>query len=112
MTHFLLADVLQRYYIYARLYRHVILSFSVAGVIRSYSDRTYRINEVAKRYTWNQTITFDECTLDSARAIRDTMRVAVTRNFVVYDSNDRVVRYAMSNKVGLVTGITSSMAVF
>lgn len=74
------------------------------GVIRSYSDRTYRIKEVAKRYTWNQTITFDECTLDSARAIRDTMRVAVTRNFVVYDPNDRVVRYAMSNKIGLVTG--------
>lgn len=74
------------------------------GLIRSYSDRTYRINEVASRYTWNQTITFDECTLDSARAIRDTMRVAITRNFVVYDSNDRVVRYAMSNKVGLVTG--------
>ena len=62
------------------------------------------MNDVASRFTWNQTITFDECTLDDARAIRDTMRVSVSRNFVLYDSNDRVVRFAMSNKVGLISG--------
>ena len=39
------------------------------------------------------------------------MRVSVTRNFVVYDSNDRVVRFAMSNKIGLVTGTDVNMMI-
>ena len=85
--------------------RNTIFLF-FTGLIRSFSDRTYRVNEVASRFTWNQTITFEECTLDPARAVRDTMRVSVNRNFVLYDVNDRVVRFAMSNKVGLLTGKT------
>ena len=81
-----------------------LMFINFSGLIRSFSDRTYRVNDVASRFTWNQTITFDECTLDDARAVRDTMRVSVSRNFVLYDSNDRVVRFAMSNKVGLISG--------
>ena len=81
-----------------------LMFINFSGLIRSFSDRTYRVNDVASRFTWNQTITFDECTLDDARAVRDTMRVSVSRNFVLYDANDRVVRFAMSNKVGLISG--------
>lgn len=74
------------------------------GVIRSRSDRTFRVNNVGRRYTWDQTIAFDECTNDPSRSNRETMRLGVTRNFVIYDPQDRIVRYAMSNKISLMTG--------
>lgn len=75
------------------------------GVIKSFSTRTYRMNEVAYKYTWDQTITFNECQHDPSRLISDSMRLGVTRNFVVYDDQNDVVRYAMSNKIGIMTGM-------
>lgn len=75
------------------------------GVIKSFSTRTYRLNEVAYKYTWDQTITFKECEHDPSRSISDSMRLGVTRNFVVYDDQNDVVRFAMSNKVGIMTGM-------
>ncbi|XP_052256418.1 nidogen-1-like [Dreissena polymorpha] len=76
------------------------------GVIESTSDRTFRLNEVAYQYSWNQTITFDEC--EHAPAGLDGggnyMRLSVSRNYINYDPNERVVRYAMSNKVNAMTG--------
>lgn len=75
------------------------------GVIKSFSTRTYRMNEVAYKYTWDQTITFKECEHDPSRKISDSMKLGVTRNFVVYDNQNNVVRFAMSNKVGIITGM-------
>ncbi|KAK3595925.1 hypothetical protein CHS0354_032433 [Potamilus streckersoni] len=74
------------------------------GYIRSHSDRIYRVNNVAFKYTWDQTIHYTECRHDPGRNVTDTMRLSVSRNFVVYDDNDRVVRFAMSNKIGVLTG--------
>ena len=62
------------------------------------------MNEVAYKYTWDQTITFNECEHDPSRQISDSMRLGVTRNFVVYDDQNDVVRFAMTNKIGIMTG--------
>jgi hypothetical protein len=58
------------------------LNWFLTGVIKSFSTRTYRLNEIAYKYTWDQTITFKECEHDPSRSISDSMRLGVTRNFV------------------------------
>jgi len=78
---------------------HLLLS----GRIRSTSERTFRANEVANKYTWDNVITFDECEFGPIDPNdRNTMRLAVSRNFVVYESN--VVRFAMTNVINALTG--------
>ncbi|PVD26094.1 hypothetical protein C0Q70_13762 [Pomacea canaliculata] len=73
------------------------------GLIKAFSVRSYRVNDIAFRYTWDTTITFVECEADpSVRP--DTMRLSVTRNYVVHNDKDQVLRYAMSNKVTVFTG--------
>lgn len=74
------------------------------GVIRSTSDRTFHVNSIAYKYTWDQEIHFEECPYDPSKEEQDTNRLSVTRNFVLYDSFDKVVRFAMSNKVSKRTG--------
>ncbi|KAL5008100.1 hypothetical protein ScPMuIL_013681 [Solemya velum] len=72
------------------------------GVIKSYSSRTYRVNEIAHKYTWDQTITFKECQQDVDH-ISDTMRLSVSRNLVSYDNDNEVIRFAMSNRIRVLT---------
>ncbi|ESO97555.1 hypothetical protein LOTGIDRAFT_208735 [Lottia gigantea] len=74
------------------------------GVIKSFSTRTYRINEVAYRYTWDQTIYFKECMNDPMKDEGEITQLSITRSFVVYNEQDQVVRYAGSNKVGVYAG--------
>ncbi|KAK7103484.1 nidogen-like [Littorina saxatilis] len=73
------------------------------GVVKSFSVRTYRVNDVAFRYTWDQTLSFEECEADPSPSTH-TMRLSVSRNFVRHSEKDQVVRYAMSNKVSVMTG--------
>lgn len=73
------------------------------GLIKSFSVRTYRVNDVAFRYTWDTTLTYEECEADPSPPLH-TMRVAVTRNYVRHSQQDQVVRYAMSNKVSVMSG--------
>ncbi|KAL8607394.1 hypothetical protein ACOMHN_024419 [Nucella lapillus] len=73
------------------------------GLVKSFSVRSYRVNDVAFRYTWDQTLTYEECEADpNPRSY--TTRLAVSRNFVRHSEKDQVVRYAMSNKVSVRTG--------
>ncbi|KAJ8309420.1 hypothetical protein KUTeg_014294 [Tegillarca granosa] len=74
------------------------------GLIKSYSSRVYRMNDVAYRYSWDQTINFKECEYDNRQQSSDTMRLSVTKNFVVYDDLDMVIRFAMTNKIAVFTG--------
>ncbi|XP_048259530.1 nidogen-1-like [Haliotis rufescens] len=74
------------------------------GLIKARSSRTFRINDVAYRYTWDQTIMFAECTADPDVLAVGTVRLSVGRNFVFFDSGNQVVRFAQSNKVGMLTG--------
>ncbi|KAK7504328.1 hypothetical protein BaRGS_00004632, partial [Batillaria attramentaria] len=73
------------------------------GLIKSFSVRTYRVNDVAFRYTWDTTLTYEECDADPSPDLH-TMRLAVTRNYVRHNEQDQVVRYAMSNKVSVMSG--------
>ncbi|WAR19053.1 NDG-like protein [Mya arenaria] len=74
------------------------------GRIQSTSERTFRVNEIAHRYTWDQTITYEECEHAPVDAEGNYMRLGVTRNFINYDPQERVVRHASSNKVALMSG--------
>lgn len=73
------------------------------GLVKSFSVRTYRVNDVAFRYTWDQTISFEEC---KAHLVPDTqtMKLTVSRNFVRHSNRDQVVRYAMTNRISVMSG--------
>lgn len=74
------------------------------GTIKSFAARTFRINDIAYRYSWDNTITFDECESDDSSNGNDVMKVIVSRHYVKHNENDNVVRYAMSSKVGIFVG--------
>ncbi|CAL1530382.1 unnamed protein product [Lymnaea stagnalis] len=73
------------------------------GTVKAFVERTYRVNDVAYRYTWDNTITFDECD-DGKTLASDVLRLTVNRHFVKHSQQDQVVRFAMTSKVGLFTG--------
>ncbi|XP_043535972.1 nidogen-1 [Chiloscyllium plagiosum] len=60
------------------------------GTSRSYS------------FQLKQTITFQGCIYDDddARLVPATQQLSVDRTFVLYDKNEQILRYAMSNKIG------------
>ncbi|BFZ12302.1 hypothetical protein BsWGS_15341 [Bradybaena similaris] len=74
------------------------------GTIKSFVARTYRVNDVAYQYSWDNTITFNECDTGEFHSTNDVMRLSVTRHFVKHSEKDKVVRYAMTSKVGLFAG--------
>ncbi|XP_064621672.1 nidogen-1-like isoform X2 [Lineus longissimus] len=76
------------------------------GVLRSFANRQYTVDGVAMQYSIDQTIRYTEC---SARPVDPNevtaQRVSVERFFVVYDDRERILRFAMTNKVApLLTG--------
>jgi hypothetical protein len=70
------------------------------GVLRSFANRQYTVDGIAHQYSIDQTIRFTEC---SARPVDPDVvtaqRVSVERFFVVYDDRERILRFAMTNKV-------------
>lgn len=71
------------------------------GIIRSHSSRSYRLegNILEVPFTIDQTISYTVCEFEHQDPMLDTMRLKVTRNFIVYDDKEQIVRYAMSNKI-------------
>ena len=67
------------------------------------------MNDVAFRYTWDQTISYEECGANP-EPIRDTMKLTVSKNFVRHSDKDRVVRYAMTNRIALLAGKTDHLS--
>ncbi|GCB73342.1 hypothetical protein scyTo_0002489 [Scyliorhinus torazame] len=56
-----------------------------------------------------QTISFHGCIHDDdARLVPTTQQLSVDRTFVLYDKNEQILRYAMSNKIGPVQDDSSS----
>ncbi|CAG5121406.1 unnamed protein product [Candidula unifasciata] len=74
------------------------------GTIKSFVARTYRVNDVAYQYSWDNTITFNECDTGEFTSTNDVMRLSVSRHYVKHSEQDKVVRYAMTSKVGLFAG--------
>lgn len=62
-------------------------------------------NGVAPTYTvsyqWRQTISFDECIHDdSHHSGSATQQLSVDSVFVLYNKEEQILRYAMSNSIG------------
>uniref|UniRef100_A0A8C8GSY6 Nidogen-1 n=1 Tax=Oncorhynchus tshawytscha TaxID=74940 RepID=A0A8C8GSY6_ONCTS len=78
--------------------------------ITSSSNRDYTVSLLdgsvqTKTYQWRQTITYQSCPNDEAvRAVQPTQQLSVDQIFVMYDSGNQLIRYAMSNKIGSIHG--------
>uniref|UniRef100_A0A673TLK3 Nidogen 1 n=1 Tax=Suricata suricatta TaxID=37032 RepID=A0A673TLK3_SURSU len=80
------------------------------GVITSSSTREYTVMEPEQdgaasstiyTYQWRQTITFQECTHDTSRStLPNTQQLSVDSVFVLYNQEERILRYALSNSIG------------
>uniref|UniRef100_A0A674C0U4 Nidogen 1 n=1 Tax=Salmo trutta TaxID=8032 RepID=A0A674C0U4_SALTR len=82
---------------YKELYQYVITSSSKRDYTVSLPDGSVQ----TKTYQWRQTITYQSCPNDEAvRAVQPTQQLSVDQIFVMYDSGNQLIRYAMSNKIG------------
>uniref|UniRef100_A0A2I3GRT3 Nidogen 1 n=1 Tax=Nomascus leucogenys TaxID=61853 RepID=A0A2I3GRT3_NOMLE len=80
------------------------------SVITSSSTREYTVTEPERdgaspsrvyTYQWRQTITFQECIHDDSRpALPSTQQLSVDSVFVLYNQEERILRYALSNSIG------------
>lgn len=78
-------------------------SISRPGLILSQSSRTFRTQGLPTKYpfTIEQSIVYEACQYALSEDLQlepTTLRVA--KNFIGYESKDRIVRYGMSNKIG------------
>uniref|UniRef100_A0A2K6EN81 Nidogen 1 n=1 Tax=Propithecus coquereli TaxID=379532 RepID=A0A2K6EN81_PROCO len=81
-----------------------------SSVITSSSTREYTVTEPGRdgaapshtyTYQWRQTITFQECVHDDSRpALPSTQQLSVDSVFVLYNQEERILRYALSNSIG------------
>uniref|UniRef100_A0A8C9CD24 Nidogen 1 n=1 Tax=Phocoena sinus TaxID=42100 RepID=A0A8C9CD24_PHOSS len=79
-------------------------------VITSSSTREYTVTEPERdgaapshvhTYQWRQTITFQECVHDDSQpALPSTQQLSVDSVFVLYNQEERILRYALSNSIG------------
>lgn len=86
------------------------LYHSSSSVITSSSTREYSVTEPERDgvspvytvpYQWRQTITFDECIHDdSLHSVPATQQLSVDSVFVLYNRDEQILRYAMSNSIG------------
>ncbi|XP_040824025.1 nidogen-1 [Ochotona curzoniae] len=81
-----------------------------SNVITSSSTREYTVTEPQRdgtspshtyTYQWRQTITFQDCVHDDSRpALANTQQLSVDSVFVLYNQEERILRYALSNSIG------------
>ncbi|XP_041803273.1 nidogen-1 [Chelmon rostratus] len=80
------------------------------NLITSSSTRDYVVSlpdgsTDTRTYQWRQTITFQSCQHGEAlRDVKPTQMLSVEQVFVMYNANDELIRFAMSNKIGDVNG--------
>ncbi|XP_020511653.1 nidogen-1-like [Labrus bergylta] len=78
------------------------------NLITSSSNRDYTISSPdgssqTSSYQWRQTVTFESCQHDEAtREVPSTQQLSVDQIFVMFDTENDLIRYAMSNKIGSV----------
>ncbi|XP_071390603.1 nidogen-1 [Centroberyx affinis] len=89
---------------YSEIYQYshnLITSSSTRDYVVSFPDGSTD----TRKYQWRQTITFQSCQHDEAsRATQPTQMLTVDQVFVMYDANNQLIRFAMSNKIGDVNG--------
>lgn len=75
-------------------------------MITSSSRRDYTVNmpdgSVRKHsYLWTQSIRFQSCPHEELMSsVPDSQQLSVDQIFVMYDSGNQLIRFAMSNKIG------------
>lgn len=80
------------------------------NLITSSSTRDYKVNypdgrSETKTYQWRQTITFNSCEhSEPLKDVKPSQMLRVEQVFVLYDANNELARFAMSNKIGDVSG--------
>ncbi|KAI3352670.1 hypothetical protein L3Q82_020124 [Scortum barcoo] len=78
------------------------------NLITSSSNRDYTITSpdgavLTRSYQWRQTVTFQSCEHDeTTRVAPSTQQLSVDQIFVMFDADNHLIRYAMSNKIGSV----------
>ena len=99
---------------YLKLHQHCnvnlfsLFSLLLQPVITSSSNRDYTITSPdgtvhTRSYQWRQTITFQSCPHNEVtRAAPSTQQLSVDQIFVMFDADNNLTRYAMSNKIGSV----------
>ncbi|GAA6100747.1 nidogen-1 isoform X1 [Tachysurus ichikawai] len=81
-----------------------------SNLVSSSSTREYTVSPLngpvkTLSYLWRQRITFQSCPhAESIRSVPSSQQLSVDQVFVMYDSDNQLIRYAMSNKVGPVSG--------
>ncbi|KAK2817579.1 hypothetical protein Q5P01_025770 [Channa striata] len=76
------------------------------NLITSSSSRDYTVTSPdgtvqTRSYQWRQTIIFQSCPHDEATSgTPSTQQLSVDQIFVMFDADNRLIRYAMSNKIG------------
>ncbi|XP_078069535.1 nidogen-1 [Mustelus asterias] len=86
-----------------------------SSAIKSSSNIQYTVEfpgGTSRSYSFQlkQTISFRGCIHDDdARSVPSTQQLSVDRTFVLYDKNEQILRYAMSNKIGPVQDDSSSV---
>ncbi|XP_029449963.1 nidogen-1 isoform X2 [Rhinatrema bivittatum] len=82
------------------------LYHSSSSVITSSSAREYTVefpegNSQTYTYQWKQTMSFQECIYDTTQnTIPATQQLSVDRIFVLYNKEEQILRYAMTNSIG------------
>ncbi|KAM9792237.1 nidogen-1-like [Neosynchiropus ocellatus] len=80
------------------------------NLITSSSNREYSINSPeggveTRSFQWRQTISFQTCPHQQpGGAAPSTQQLSVDQIFVMYDSENRLIRYATTNKIGPIHG--------
>uniref|UniRef100_A0A7N6F6Z0 Nidogen 1a n=1 Tax=Anabas testudineus TaxID=64144 RepID=A0A7N6F6Z0_ANATE len=81
------------------------------NLITSSSNREYVVSlpdgsTYTRTYQWRQTISFQGCQHDeSSGDVKPTQMLSVDQVFVLYDANNELIRFAMSNKIGDINGM-------
>ncbi|XP_076880934.1 nidogen-1 [Brachyhypopomus gauderio] len=80
------------------------------NLITSSSTREYTVSLVdgsvhTRSYLWRQSISFQGCPHDdTGLSVPSSQQLSVDQVFVMYDDTNQLIRYAMSNKIGSISG--------
>ncbi|XP_072516823.1 nidogen-1 [Salminus brasiliensis] len=81
-----------------------------SNLITSSSTRDYTVtlpdgSVQTLMYLWRQSISFQSCPhAEASRPLPSSQQLSVDQVFVMYDSANQLIRYAMTNKVGSISG--------
>uniref|UniRef100_A0A669DR15 Nidogen 1 n=1 Tax=Oreochromis niloticus TaxID=8128 RepID=A0A669DR15_ORENI len=78
-------------------------NFIISSSSRNYTITSPDGDVQMRSYQWRQTIVFQTCPYDEAGwagATLTTQQLSVDQIFVMFDANNHLIRYAMSNKIG------------